>query len=132
MQDLAEKAKELINQHLLTTTLSTIDRNCNIDVSIASVILMTDPETIKVAQLSKQKAYENLRATRKGVFMVVVPTVDSMKTDSICIAVELVKEETEGEEFDTMQYFINEAYGGIEIKNLLTFRITEIKLAMDL
>lgn len=127
MQDLAGKAKEYINDHHLTTTLSSVDKEGNVDLVIVNTAIMTDPLTIKAASTSAEKMYENLKTTRKGMFMVIVPSEDPLKTNSIRIAVELIKDETQGEDFETMQAFVDEAYGGFRIQNLLTFRVTEIK-----
>lgn len=74
-----------------------------------------------------QKTYENLKETKKGIFMVIDPKPNPMETDGVRIEVELVKDETEGDEFDIMQDFVYKNFGHFEIKNLLTFRVTNIR-----
>ncbi len=125
MQNLVQKVKEYINDYRLTTIMSTVDKEGNINIAIVNTAIMADPNTIKVARVDDEKSYENLKAIKKAVLIVVVPT--DAKTKGICIEVELIKDETEGEDFETMQAFVNEEFGGSKIKNLLTFNITEIK-----
>ena len=123
--NLAQKVKEYINDRL--TTILSMDKEGNNNIAIVNTAIMTDPTTIKIARIGTDKSYDNLKATKKAMLVVIVPD-----TKGICIAVELIKDETQGEDFETMQAFVNEEYGGFRIKNLLTFNITEIKPAMVL
>lgn len=132
MEELVEKVKELINDHFMTTTLSTVDHAGNVDVAIAEGVIVTDPETIKVAGVSTRSGYENLKATKKGEILVIVPTDDPLKIESIRIAVELISIDTSGEDLETMQAFVNEKFGGFKVKDLLTLRIKEIRPGRDI
>jgi hypothetical protein len=125
--ELIKKARIIMNKHLVTTTLSTTDKEGNVDVAIVNTAVMADPETIKCARISTKKTYENLKETGKGMFMVIAPKPNPMETDGIRIEVELIKDETEGDEFDIMQDFVHRNFGPFEIKNLLTFKITKIR-----
>lgn len=50
-----KKARILMNKHLVTTTLSTADREGNVDVAIVNTAVLSDPETIKCARISTKK-----------------------------------------------------------------------------
>lgn len=81
-RSLLEKARELLNRNLLTTTLSTVDKEYNVNVAVITVVEMVDDETILCARFGAEQTYANLKETGKGVFMVLVADEQGKKTAS--------------------------------------------------
>ena len=126
-RSLIEKARELLNKNLPTTTLSTVDKDYNVNVAVISILEMIDDETIICARFGAERTYRNLQETKKGVFMVL--SVDERGTkDGIRVYVELVGDETGGPNFERIQERLAKTrYGRFPLKNCLVFRITDIQ-----
>jgi hypothetical protein len=124
-----EKARDLINRHLVTTLLSTADERGNADAALFNSASMPDPNTVVGAQIGLKRSYENLKKTRRGVISVIVPhPEDPLKTDGVRVYVELVADETEGEGFDELQRSLDRSLGvGFRLKSRLVFKVTEIR-----
>lgn len=123
---LIEKAKKLINLNLPSTSLSTVDRDYNVNVAVISVLEMINDDTILCARFGAERTYANLKETGKGVFMVLVFGEDMAK-DGIRVAVELVGDENMGPKFDRMQELLLQTnYRRFPLKNCLVFKVTDI------
>lgn len=123
---LLEKAQRLLNLNLPSTSLSTVDKDYNVNVAVISVLEMLDDETILCARFGAERTYANLKETGKGVFMVLIFD-ENMTKDGIRIAVELVADETSGPNFDRMQQqLLQTSYARFPLKNCLVFKITDI------
>ncbi|NPV26087.1 MAG: hypothetical protein HPY81_01260 [Firmicutes bacterium] len=123
---LIEKARDLLNRNLITTTLSTVDRNYNVNVAVISILEMIDDETILCARFGAAQTYANLKETGKGAFMVLV--TDNEKTkDGIRVYVELVDDLSEGPYYDRIKARLAATrYKDFPLKNCLVFKITNI------
>ena len=92
---LVNKARELLNANYISTTLSTVDRDYNVNVAVISVLEMIDDQTIICARFGADRTYANLKETGKGVFLVLL--TDNEKTkDGIRVYVKLVDDQQEG------------------------------------
>jgi hypothetical protein len=125
-KDLLEKARELLNRNLPSTTLSTVDKDYNVNVAVISVLEMIDDETILCARFGADRTYANLLSTRKGVFMVL--TFDEFQTkEGIRVAVEMIGDETGGPHYQRMRDRLDQTrYKRFPLKNCLIFKITGI------
>jgi hypothetical protein len=123
---LIEKARELLNRNLISTTLSTVDQDYNVNVAVISILDMIDDETILCARFGADKTYANLKETGKGVFLVLI--TDNQETkDGIRVYVELVDDLTEGPYYDRIKARLEATrYGRFPLKNCLVFKITNI------
>jgi len=125
-RSLVDKARHLLNQNLPSTTLSTVDKDFNVNVAVISILEMIDDETILCARFGADKTYANLKETGKGVFMVLVFDQNQSK-DGIRVAVELAGDETEGPNFEMMNKKLQASrYGRFPLKNCLIFKIKAI------
>jgi hypothetical protein len=123
---LVEKARELLNANYISTTLSTVDKDYNVNIAVISVIEMIDDETIICARFGADRTYANLMATGKGVFMVLL--TDNKKTkDGIRVYVELKEVQTGGEYYERIRKRLEGTrYADFPLKNCLVFKITDI------
>jgi hypothetical protein len=94
-RNLIEKARELINANYISTTLSTVDREYNVNIAVITVLEMIDDNTIICARFGADKTYANLKETGKGVFLVLL-TKDNQSKDGIRVYVELQDDQQEG------------------------------------
>jgi len=125
-RSLAEKARELLNRNLVTTTLSTVDKDYNVNVAVISIVEMIDDETILCARFGAEQTYANLKETGKGVFMVLVPDGQGRK-DGIRVYVRLVDDLTEGPYYDRIKARLESTpYRDFPLKNCLVFKVTGI------
>ncbi|MGE5397364.1 MAG: pyridoxamine 5'-phosphate oxidase family protein [Chitinophagales bacterium] len=125
-QSLLEKARELLNLNLPTTTLSTVDKEYNVNVAVISIIEMLDDNTILCARFGAERTYANLKQTGKGVFMVLVFDGEKRK-DGIRVSVELTGDETDGPNFQRIKDRLNKTkYRDFPLKNCLVFRATDV------
>lgn len=124
-----EKAREFINRHLVTTTLSTADAEGNVDVALFNSAHMVDPYTVVGAHIGLNRSYENLLRTGKAVLAVIVPDPEiPVNTDGVRVYLEFVEEQTQGPEFEQLQRWLDNAFGvGFLLKGRLVFRVTEIR-----
>jgi hypothetical protein len=123
---LIEKARELINRNLASTTLSTVDQAYNVNIAVISILEMVNEDTILCARFGADRTYANLKQTGKGVFMVLV-LGEAQTKEGIRVYVELVSDETEGANFERMRARLdNTKYRDFPLKNCLVFRITGI------
>ena len=122
---LIEKARELLNQNLVSTTLSTVDQDYNVNV-VTAILDMIDDETILCARFGADKTYANLKETGKGVFLVLLTDKEETK-DGIRVYVELVDDLTEGPYYERIKARLETTrYGRFPLKNCLVFKITNI------
>ncbi|HHV77469.1 MAG TPA: hypothetical protein GXX39_08880 [Syntrophothermus lipocalidus] len=125
-RSLLEKARELLNRNLLTTTLSTVDKEYNVNVAVITVVEMVDDETILCARFGAEQTYANLKETGKGVFMVLVADEQGRK-DGVRVYVELAEDLTEGPYYDRIKARLEATpYRDFPLKNCLVFKITGI------
>jgi len=123
---LVEKARELLNKNLLTTTLSTVDKDYNVNVAVITVVEMIDDETILCARFGADQTYANLKETGKGVFMVLVAG-EQGKKDGVRVYVRLVDDLTEGPYYERIKARLEKTpYGQFPLKNCLVFKVTGI------
>jgi len=123
---LTEKARELLNRNLISTTLSTVDKDYNVNVAVVSILEMIDDETIICARFGADLTYSNLKATGKGVFMVLITDNEKSK-DGIRVYVELKDDVTEGPYYERIKARLEKSrYRDFPLKNCLIFRITGI------
>lgn len=125
-RSLLEKARELLNRNLLTTTLSTVDKEYNVNVAVITVVEMVDDETILCARFGAEQTYANLKETGKGVFMVLVAD-EQGKKDGIRVYVRLAEDLTEGPYYERIKARLQATpYRDFPLKNCLVFKITGI------
>lgn len=125
-RELIEKARDLINRNLISTTLSTVDRDYNVNVAVITVLEMIDDQTILCARFGADRTYANLTQTGKGVFLVLL--TDGETKDGIRVYVELAADLTEGPLFDRIRARLDtKPYRDFPLKNCLVFRITDIQ-----
>ncbi|NSW83241.1 MAG: hypothetical protein HPY90_08185 [Syntrophothermus sp.] len=125
-RSLVEKARELLNRNLLTTTLSTVDKEYNVNVAVITVVEMVDDETILCARFGAEQTYANLKETGKGVFMVLV-TDEQGRKDGVRVYVELAEDLTEGPYYDRIKARLEATpYRDFPLKNCLVFKIIGI------
>jgi hypothetical protein len=125
-RELLEKARSLINANYISTTLSTVDRNYEVNIAVISVLEMIGDDIIICARFGAEKTYANLKETGKGVFMVLL-TDNNKSKDGIRVYVELSADLQEGEYFDRINKRLdNTAYKNFPLKNCLVFKIVNI------
>lgn len=124
---LVEKARELLNRHLVTTTLSTTDKEGNVDCAILNSAAMHEDNLIVAARMSLKRSYESLKQTGKGVFTIIVPGETPEQTDGVRIYVRLVGDETHGAAFDELKRWVLRHFGDFPVQNRLVFEITETR-----
>lgn len=123
---LVEKARKLLNANYISTTLSTVDRDYNVNIAVISVLEMVDDETIICARFGADKTYANLQATGKGVFLVLLTGQNETK-DGIRVYVELKDDLQSGAYYDRVRERLNGTpYASFPLKNCLVFKITSI------
>ncbi len=123
---LVEKARELLNANLISTTLSTVDAQYNVNVAVLTVMEMIGDDRIICARFGADRTYANLKETGKGVFLVLV-TDENQTKDGIRVYVELEGDTTSGEYFERIQQRLAQtAYSRFPLKNCLVFKITAI------
>ncbi len=125
-KQLVAKAQRLINANLISTTLSTVSKDYDVNIAVITVLEMIDEHTIICARFGADRTYANLKETGKGVFLVLL-TPDGQTKDGIRVYVELAEDQQEGEYFDRIQARLDKtAYGNFQLKNCLVFRIVDI------
>lgn len=124
--NLIDKARTLINANYIFTTLSTVNKNYDVNIAVITILEMIDDGTIICARFGADKTYANLKETGKGVFLVLI-TPDNKTKDGVRVYVELVDDQQEGEYFDRIKARLEEtAYSAFPLKNCLVFRIVDI------
>lgn len=125
-RELIEKAREMLNANHISTTLSTVDKEYNVNVAVITILEMIGDDKIICARFGADRSYANLKETGKGVFLVLL--TDNEKTkDGIRVYVELEDDQEAGEYFDRIKARLeNTRYGFFTLKNCLVFRITDI------
>lgn len=125
--NLIEQARALINQNLPSTTLSTTDRDYNVNVAVISVLEMVGDDTILMARFGAERTYENLKETGKGAFLVLTFD-DAGRKNGVRVYVTLTADETCGERFDRLVERLGRTpYHTFPLKNCLVFTITSIQ-----
>ncbi len=125
-RELIEKARELINANYISTSLSTVDRDYNVNVAIITILEMIEDDKIICARFGADKTYANLKETGKGVFMVLLTDGNKSK-DGIRVYVELEDDLTEGEYYERInKRFEMTGYAKFKLKNCLVFKIVNI------
>jgi hypothetical protein len=121
-----EKARTLINANYISTTLSTVNKDYDVNIAVITILEMIDDHTIICARFGADKTYANLKETGKGVFLVLL-TTDNKTKDGVRVYVELIEDQTAGEFFDRIKARLdNTAYAAFPLKNCLVFRIVDI------
>ncbi|NMC27413.1 MAG: hypothetical protein GYA42_04620 [Syntrophomonadaceae bacterium] len=125
-KQLLEKARTLINANYISTTLSTVSKDYDVNIAVMTVLEMIDDQTIICARFGAEKTYANLKETGKGVFLVLL-TPDNQTKDGVRIYVELIGDQKEGEFFDRIKKRLGQTpYAGFPLKNCLVFKINAI------
>lgn len=123
---LLEKARELINANYISTTLSTVDKDYNVNIAVITILEMIDDNTIICARFGAEKTYANLKETGRGVFLVLL-TADESTKDGIRVYVELADDQQEGAYFERIKERLkNTAYASFPLKNCLVFKVVDI------
>ncbi len=123
---LLEKAREMINANYISTTLSTVDKDYNVNIAVITILEMIDNNTIICARFGAEKTYANLKETGKGVFLVLI-TADESTKDGIRVYVELTDDQQEGAYFERIKERLNNtAYASFPLKNCLVFKVVDI------
>lgn len=124
---LIEKAQQLLNANYVSTTLSTVDNEYNVNIAVLTVLEMISPERILCARFGADLTYANLKQTRKGVFLVLLTDEQQRTKDGIRVYVELEDDPTSGEYYERMRQRLDTTpYRQFPLKNCLVFRITAI------
>ncbi|MHA1731517.1 MAG: pyridoxamine 5'-phosphate oxidase family protein [Promethearchaeota archaeon] len=129
---LLNKAKDLLNKHLSTCTISTSDGQGRVDVSIMNSAQFVDDTTIEALYLSESQTLRNLREAPKAVFSVAFPTEDNIwKIDGVRVWVELEREESDGADLARMT---SDLEGHLPSRPIgrLVFRVVLIKPLWEL
>ncbi len=125
-QQLVEKARTLINANLISTTLSTVSKDYDVNIAVITILEMVDDDTIICARFGADKTYANLKETGKGVFLVLL-TPDQHTKDGIRVYVELTEDQQEGEYYDRIRARLDQtSYSHFPLRNCLVFKITDI------
>jgi predicted pyridoxine 5'-phosphate oxidase superfamily flavin-nucleotide-binding protein len=125
-RELLEKARGLINANYISTSLSTVDKDYNVNVAVVSILEMVDDETIICARFGADRTYANLKETAKGVLMVLLTEGQATK-DGIRVHVELKQDLTEGAYYERIKTRLAQTkYAGFPLKNCLVFKIVDI------
>jgi len=123
---LLEKARTLINANYISTTLSTVSKDYDVNIAVITVLEMVDDQTIICARFGAEKTYANLKETGKGVFLVLL-TPDNQTKDGVRVYVELIADQAEGEYFERIKKRLGQTpYANFPLKNCLVFKITAI------
>ncbi len=123
---LLEKARELINANYISTTLSTVDKDYNVNIAVITILEMIDDNKIICARFGADKTYANLKETGKGVFLVLL-TADNKTKDGIRVYVELADDQQEGAYYDRIKARLDKTYyASFPLKNCLVFKILDI------
>jgi len=123
---LLEKARELLNGNYISTTLSTVDKQYNVNIAVISVLEMVGDDTIICARFGADLTYANLKETGKGVFMVLLTDNEQTK-DGIRVYVELTDDQVEGEYYKRIRKRLEKTrYRDFPLKNCLVFKIVDI------
>ena len=126
-RELIEKARELINANHISTTLSTVDQDYNVNIAVISVMEMIGDDTIIAARFGADKTYANLKETGQGVFMVLLVDEARQTKDGIRVYVKLQDDLTTGEFYDRIKQRLQQTnYSSFALKNCLMFKITKI------
>jgi hypothetical protein len=126
-RELIEKARDLINANYISTTLSTVDKDYNVNIAVISVMEMIGDDTIIAARFGADKTYANLKETGRGVFMVLLADENRKSKDGIRVYVKLQDDLTAGEFYDRIKQRLQQTnYSSFALKNCLVFKITEI------
>ncbi len=126
-RELIEKARDLINANYISTTLSTVDKDYNVNIAVISVMEMIGDDTIIAARFGADKTYANLKETGRGVFMVLLADENRQSKDGIRVYVKLQDDLTAGEFYDRIKQRLQQTnYSSFALKNCLVFKITEI------
>lgn len=126
-RELIEKARELINANYISTTLSTVDKDYNVNIAVISVTEMIGDDTIIAARFGADKTYANLKETGKGVFLVLLVDESQNNKDGIRVYVKLQDDLTTGEFYDKIEQRLKETkYSNFLLKNCLVFKIINI------
>lgn len=125
--ELIEKARDLINANYISTTLSTVDKDYNVNIAVISVMEMIGDDTIIVARFGAEKTYANLKETGGGVFMVLLADESRQTKEGIRVYVKLQDDLTAGEFYDRIKQRLEQTkYSSFPLKNCLVFKITDI------
>ncbi|HPF44012.1 MAG TPA: hypothetical protein PKV15_04885 [Syntrophomonadaceae bacterium] len=126
-RELIEKARDFINANYISTTLSTVDKDYNVNIAVISVMEMIGDDTIIAARFGADKTYANLKETGRGVFMVLLADENRKSKDGIRVYVKLQDDLTAGEFYDRIKQRLQQTnYSSFALKNCLVFKITEI------
>ncbi|MGI6435537.1 MAG: hypothetical protein ACOX0F_09270 [Syntrophomonadaceae bacterium] len=124
---LIEKAERLLNANFISTTLSTVDEQYNVNVAVLTVLEMIGEDRIICARFGADRTYANLKQTGKGVFLVLLTDENQQTKDGIRVYVELEDDTTSGEYYERMkQKLAQTPYRQFPLKNCLVFKITAI------
>ncbi len=124
--NLIAKARALINANYISTTLSTVSKDYDVNIAVITVLEMVDDQTIICARFGAEKTYANLKETGKGVFLVLL-TPDNKTKDGVRVYVRLKEDQQEGQYFDRIKTRLAKtAYAGFPLKNCLVFEIMDI------
>ncbi len=124
---LLEKARELINANYISTTLSTVDKDYNVNIAVITVLEMIENDSIICARFGADKTYANLKETGKGVFLVLLTADNKTKKDGIRVYVELTDDQQEGAYYDRIKARLDRtSYAAFPLKNCLVFKILDI------
>lgn len=125
--DLVEKARKLLNANLVSTTLSTVDSEYNVNIAVLTVLEMIGDDRIICARFGAERTYANLKQTGKGVFLVLVTDEQQQTKDGIRVYVELEDDTDHGEYFKRLKdKLARTPYRQFPLKNCLIFKITAI------
>ena len=125
-RELVVRARELINANYISTSLSTVDKEYNVNIAVITILEMIDDDKIICARFGADRTYANLKETGKGVFMVLLTDGDETK-DGIRVYVELIEDLTAGEYFNRIQQRLDlTGYAKFKLKNCLVFKIVDI------
>ncbi len=125
---------EYFNKQPRLGTLSTADKNGNVNAAYFGSPSMVDGKTI-VMGTGSNKTYANLRENPNGVFLLMEPGESLPSWKGVRVYVKMIADETSGKKLDTIRAKIAEK-AGPEVANkmihaALTFEIVDVRPLAD-
>ena len=124
-----KEVMELFNKRPRIGTLSSANRNGDVNVAIFGSPQMIDENTV-VMGIGRNRTFQNLQENPKAVFIVVEPGESVMDWKGCRVYLEVQTIETEGNLYDTIKAKIGEMAGEAAAKMIhaaVRFQVTEVR-----
>ena len=128
-----QELMKMFNKHPRIGTLSTTNREGDVNVAVFGSPRMIDESTV-VMGIGENRSFRNLQRNPKGVFMVMEPGETVMDWKGARVYLEATDMETEGGFYDQLKKDIAKAVGrqaADMIHAAVRFKITEVRPIVD-